>query len=691
MAQRVRCYVCNYLYSRATMRLIHNFNNDQKTEIASMYRQELNFPALDINAASRVCINCDNLINQDIEALQKPEHLRLHVIKQRSTDSCMICNHVQNGMQHLSIKARVQIYIDTNIYVPHRSRTCPQHLDDSGYLLQIFYAAFKSLHRPIVLSGLEISNFLSNLRSSAAKYQKKSIDRETVTDEDFVYLTSITKEQFSDLYSYCDPVFVYNQFHNISKDSLFFFLIKMRHGLSDELLKIVSDKNTRQNVSRTISFVRKSLTQRFVPENIGLEAINRQNFIDRHVTPFANELYNDNPNDPKAIVLVDGTYSYIQKSGNYRSLRQSFSVHKGRHLVKPVLVVAPDGYILDIHGPYFADGKNNDASILQDQFEKDINDINAWFQDGDIFLVDRGYRDVVPFLENRRYKVTMPPFLEPNENQLTTEMANIAHSVTMQRWVVESRNGHIKTIYKFLDGIIQRAHVLNLRDFYLIAGALINRYRNLIHMPEKTIALARQIKNRMNDVNVLQMKIEAENLARRIAVWEQLNQDHVPEFPMYDLEYLRSITHGPYQLKLSASYIQDKLDHESTDIFQVDRNREEPGLLRFRIYSRFRNSTRYQLWICFQIDDDDEQCDEANNGNFNGPILGYYCQCKAGARTVGCCAHVASVLWYLGWARYQQTIKYPSRALLNYILDAANREGNNDEPAIGEFINDVED
>lgn len=76
----------------------------------------------------------------------------------------------------------------------------------------------------------------------------------------------------------------------------------------------------------------------------------------------------------------------------------------------------------------------------------------------------------------------------------------------------------------------------------------------------------------------------------------------------------------------------------------------------------------------------------------NDPILGYYCTCKAGARTLGCCAHVASVLWFLGWARHQQNIKYPSRALLNYILDAGNRNADNPELEIEEnIIVDVQD
>lgn len=59
-------------------------------------------------------------------------------------------------------------------------------------------------------------------------------------------------------------------------------------------------------------------------------------------------------------------------------------------------------------------------------------------------------------------------------------------------------------------------------------------------------------------------------------------------------------------------------------------------------------------------------------------IEGYYCTCRSGARTLGTCAHVASVLWYLGYTRHQQNIRYPSTILLNVILDAANSPLPND-------------
>lgn len=46
---------------------------------------------------------------------------------------------------------------------------------------------------------------------------------------------------------------------------------------------------------------------------------------------------------------------------------------------------------------------------------------------------------------------------------------------------VESRNGHIKLIFKFFQDTILMAHLIHLGDFYCIAGAIINRYYNPIY------------------------------------------------------------------------------------------------------------------------------------------------------------------------------------------------------------------
>ncbi|CAF1581012.1 unnamed protein product [Didymodactylos carnosus] len=54
----------------------------------------------------------------------------------------------------------------------------------------------------------------------------------------------------------------------------------------------------------------------------------------------------------------------------------------------------------------------------------------------------------------------------------------------------------------------------------------------------------------------------------------------------------------------------------------------------------------------FESDDEDETLVEKFYEN--QPIKSWYCQCPAGERTCGCCAHVACVIWYLAYARHHQ-------------------------------------
>lgn len=39
-----------------------------------------------------------------------------------------------------------------------------------------------------------------------------------------------------------------------------------------------------------------------------------------------------------------------------------------------------------------------------------------------------------------------------------------------------------------------------------------------------------------------------------------------------------------------------------------------------------------------------------------------YCTCLVGNRTVGCCAHTMTVLWYLSWGRFND-VSAPARFL----------------------------
>ena len=108
--------------------------------------------------------------------------------------------------------------------------------------------------------------------------------------------------------------------------------------------------------------------QHFVPMNIGFDAISKRDFIANHFSEFANKLYNPEPAVPVAIVIANGGYGFLPNSRDFRTLRQSFSMHKHRSFIKTHMIVGVDGYIVDIQGPYFSDSKNNDAAILKNKF-----------------------------------------------------------------------------------------------------------------------------------------------------------------------------------------------------------------------------------------------------------------------------------------------------------------------------------
>ena len=48
---------------------------------------------------------------------------------------------------------------------------------------------------------------------------------------------------------------------------------------------------------------------------------------------------------------------------NYSVQRGSYSTHKKDNLFKPFMIVSPNGYILDVFGPFSA--RHNDASIMK--------------------------------------------------------------------------------------------------------------------------------------------------------------------------------------------------------------------------------------------------------------------------------------------------------------------------------------
>lgn len=80
-------------------------------------------------------------------------------------------------------------------------------------------------------------------------------------------------------------------------------------------------------------------------------------------------------------------------------------------------------------------------------------------------------------------------------------------------------------------------------------------------------------------------------------------------------------------------------------------------LLRGKIQSRHTSS---RIYYCYILVNSDQQGLDAVNY--------YYCTCKSGKRTLGSCAHIMSIIWFLSWARYE-TINHPAEFLDSIIVD----------------------
>lgn len=48
--------------------------------------------------------------------------------------------------------------------------------------------------------------------------------------------------------------------------------------------------------------------------------------------------------------IFDGTYLYIDKPSDFELQKKTWSVQKNRNLVKPMMIVLEDGYVIDAPG-----------------------------------------------------------------------------------------------------------------------------------------------------------------------------------------------------------------------------------------------------------------------------------------------------------------------------------------------------
>lgn len=439
------------------------------------------------------------------------------------------------------------------------------------------------------------------------------------------------------------------------------YLMALRKGLTmDELHR--KFKITLVTIRRFLKLVREAFTADLVKTEFGFANISREILLS-HNTRHSTKLHSEN--DPTRIITIwDGTYIFSEKSGNYEFQKKSWSVHKNRNLVKPMVVVSPDGYIVDIFCTYAATA--NDAKIIETVFATEL-DIMRILKPKDVILADRGFRSSPHDL--RKYGLTWKlPAMSENGRQLTTKEANNSRLVTRCRWPVEAINGHIKSIWRIFDQRWRTAALEHLECDIHIAAAIMNRY---LHTPllsdgdddavierilEKFYSSPRPAFNA-----IVQNKNGFQKELKAIGKFTSINSENF-DFPRIDLKEMREyIGMGSYQVEQARSYTvchmannSGLFESKTCDVnlvqqhfyYQIQEKKlTKPAIIFTNLSSRHRSGVKYQTVVFF---------DNARRGA--AAIINYCCGCINGQRTVGCCSHVMAIIYYFGYARHLKQI-----------------------------------
>lgn len=435
--------------------------------------------------------------------------------------------------------------------------------------------------------------------------------------------------------------------------------MKMRKGLSNEQLG-QHFKLTKVTIKTRLDVARKCLMEDFVP--IYLRNRSREEMI-RSNTPMAQKLLA--PNNPNKVIRVwDGTYVYIDKSANIEFQKKTYSGQKKRNFLRFMMSVAPDGYIEQVYGP--VEANMNDAKMLEGILENHYDDLNL--EEGDVMVIDRGFRDCVKTLIERGFEVRIPEFLDSN-GVFSTEQANSTRFCTKIRFVVETKNGHIKQFFGAFDQVWCSYSMTHIGQDFRICVALLNKFsKPVVSDKDMVDEIATRMLRMFDQPNILSEITRKNNFQKQVHKFSQCRD--FSRFPTLRPEDLVLFACGTYQLRLAPSYYNehikangdqfvvfacpDDICHTFCQSFYTATN--DPKLLLVEFSSRYRSNQKHHAYVLIDTSTSSEGIEV---------ILGHCCSCENGRRTVGSCVHIICVLWFVTYAR-QGDIKIPAHFLNDF-------------------------
>lgn len=185
--------------------------------------------------------------------------------------------------------------------------------------------------------------------------------------------------------------------------------------------------------------------------------------------------------------------------------------------------------------------------------------------------------------------------------------------MTLCRWVVEVVNGRFKRDFKLFRNVFFNLASAHMMEDFRIGTTLINKFHKLIENPDNADEIAQIATTRLNLPNYLGQFVQNYNLNRRRVLFRNIdaNLPALNTFPQLNINELKLISLGPYQVKHARSYygehIRDRGIYEIEISPEIEFSEElvmhiggnHPVLLRGRIKSSHTSRREYYTYIVY--------------------------------------------------------------------------------------------
>lgn len=576
-----------------------------------------------------------------------------------SRKKCLITScGMKTGLQALSLQLRADMMKKHRIYIPVNTLACKNH-NSMEILLSCRDIKFKFVYNKAYVEDLV--ELLCN--------EKAKINRDIPESlaHDLRKTIGLTIDQFNELYTLVPSLLIYYKNNELmARTALYTYLFQLRtghtHGEIGDKLKV-----SRTTVSVRLNATRDALYKDFVPHH--LNCFYERADLERHTSTIASELYCAGDKN-KVVLIWDGTYIYINKSGNFRFQKYTYNDQKKRNFVKPMMGVATDGTILFVYGLYPA--VTNDAKIIEDMTSRHASVFDQ-LQENDVMLLDRGFRDCVRQLKQKGFRVEMPKLLKGGQKQFSVKEANESRLVTKCRFMVETKNGHMKSIWKSFSKVWDSFSLMHLKHDFCIGAALLNKFYAPVQSDEKLMneeGVARRMLELLNTPNIVWDIIKKSNFEDGNRFFDKSTiAEFFPELTPDDLFW---IALGTYQIRMARSYYAEHIRESNGFEIEIYKREQvnkffghlfteesELYLVRSKIKSRFQSQKIHKTYVLV----DAKKCSVSS-------ILGYCCTCKNGLRTIGCCSHVMLIIWYFGYAARNRSARGIASFLDNFFIQS---------------------